>query len=103
MQTTGAALLAVKRCSPMRVRMPAQDSRSVHRLLYLAAVRDADREPGVFSLANVDESEVIVIVRIVVVDLVAGVNAALAILTGRFRLAQHSYQRHMLVMRDAML
>ena len=40
MQTTGAALLVVKRCSPTRVLMPAQNSRSTHRLLYLAAVRD---------------------------------------------------------------
>jgi hypothetical protein len=30
MQTTGAYLLAVNRCSPARVRMPAQDSRSAH-------------------------------------------------------------------------
>ena len=36
----GAALFAVKRCSPMRVRMPAQDSRSTYALLYLPAVRD---------------------------------------------------------------
>jgi hypothetical protein len=35
MQTTGAVLLAVKRCSLTRVLMPAQDSRSTHRLLYL--------------------------------------------------------------------
>ena len=41
MQTTGAALLAVNRCSPARVWMPAQDSRSAHGLLYLAAVRTA--------------------------------------------------------------
>jgi DNA-binding transcriptional ArsR family regulator len=38
MQTSGTALLAVERCSPARVRMPAQDSRSAHGLLYLAAV-----------------------------------------------------------------
>jgi hypothetical protein len=44
MQTTGAALLAVRRCSLARVRMPAQDSRSAHGLLYLAAVRDDWRE-----------------------------------------------------------
>jgi hypothetical protein len=43
MQTTGATLVAIKRCSPMCVRMPAQDSRSVHGLLYLAAVRDDRR------------------------------------------------------------
>ena len=42
MQTTGACLLAVNRCSPAGVRMPAQDSRSVHGLLYFAALR-ADR------------------------------------------------------------
>ena len=40
MQNMGAALFAVKRCSPMRVRMPAQDSRSAYALLYLPAVRD---------------------------------------------------------------
>lgn len=39
MQTTGASLLAVNRCSPVPVRMAAQDSRSAHMLLYLAAVR----------------------------------------------------------------
>jgi hypothetical protein len=39
MQTVGAAMLAVKRCSIARVRMLAHDSRSAHRLLYLAAVR----------------------------------------------------------------
>ena len=44
MQTTGAVLLAAKRCSPMRVRTPAQDSRSAHGLLYLAAVRANQRE-----------------------------------------------------------
>jgi hypothetical protein len=38
MQTTGAALLAVKRCSLARVLMPALDGRSARRLLYLAAV-----------------------------------------------------------------
>ncbi len=38
MQTTGAALLAVEWCSLARVRMAAQDSRSAHGLLYLAAV-----------------------------------------------------------------
>ena len=36
MQTVGAALLGIKRCSLVRVRMTAQDGRSVHRLLYLA-------------------------------------------------------------------
>ena len=39
MQTSGASLLAVNRCSPVRVSMPAHDSRSAHRLLYLAAVQ----------------------------------------------------------------
>lgn len=39
MQTSGACLLAFNRCSPPRVQMPAQGSRSAHRLLYLAAVR----------------------------------------------------------------
>ena len=39
MQTVGTVLLAVKRCSIARVRMPARDGRSAHRLLYLAAVR----------------------------------------------------------------
>ena len=40
MQISGAALLAVELCSPVRVSMAAQDSRSAHWLLYLAAVRD---------------------------------------------------------------
>jgi len=40
MQTTGTALIAVQRCSLMRMWMPAQDSRSAHGLLYLGAVRD---------------------------------------------------------------
>jgi hypothetical protein len=44
MQTTGAVLLAVKRRSPACVWMPAQDSRSAYRLLYLAAVRADRRE-----------------------------------------------------------
>ena len=39
MQTTGATLLAVKRCSVVRAWMTAEDSRSALRLLYLAAVR----------------------------------------------------------------
>jgi hypothetical protein len=39
LQTTGAALLAVKRCSMARVQVPAHDGRCAHRLLYLAAVR----------------------------------------------------------------
>jgi hypothetical protein len=40
MQTVGTALLGVKRCSLMRVRMAAQDGRRARRLLYLAAVRN---------------------------------------------------------------
>jgi hypothetical protein len=40
MQTSGTALLAVERCSPVRVWMAAQHSRSAHGLLYFAAVRD---------------------------------------------------------------
>jgi hypothetical protein len=40
MQTTGATLLVVKPCSVTRLWRTAQDSRSVHRLLYLAAVQD---------------------------------------------------------------
>ena len=40
MQTTSAVLLAVEWCSLARVRMAAQDSRSAHGLLYLAAVWD---------------------------------------------------------------
>ena len=39
MQTTGAALLATEWRSVVRLRTPAQDSRSAHGLLYLAAVR----------------------------------------------------------------
>ncbi len=46
MQTTGACLLAVNGCSLARVRMSAQDSRSAHGLLYLAAVRNDAREQG---------------------------------------------------------
>jgi hypothetical protein len=42
MQTTGAFLLAVNRCSSARVLTDAQDSSSAHGLLYLAAGR-ADR------------------------------------------------------------
>jgi hypothetical protein len=44
MQTTGARLLAVSRCSSVRVRTHAQDSRSAHGLLYLTAVRDDSRQ-----------------------------------------------------------
>jgi hypothetical protein len=40
MQTSGTALLAVERCSLVRVWMAAQDSHSAYGLLYLAAVRD---------------------------------------------------------------
>jgi hypothetical protein len=39
MQTTGAALLAVKRCSLVRVPMVAQDRHGTYGLLYLAAVQ----------------------------------------------------------------
>jgi hypothetical protein len=39
MQTTGAALVAVRRCSSVRVRMLVQGSCSAYGLLYLAAVR----------------------------------------------------------------
>ena len=44
MQNMGVALFAVERRSPMGVRMPAQDSRSAHGLLYPAAVRADRRE-----------------------------------------------------------
>jgi hypothetical protein len=40
MQTTGAALVAAKWCSLIRVPLPAQGSPSAYGLLYLAAVRD---------------------------------------------------------------
>jgi hypothetical protein len=40
MQTTGAFQLVVNQCSSARARTPVQGSRSVHELLYLAAVRD---------------------------------------------------------------
>ncbi len=40
MQTTGTALLAAERRCIVRLRAPAQDSRSAHGLLYLIAVRD---------------------------------------------------------------
>jgi hypothetical protein len=40
MQTTGAPLLTVSRCSPPHVRTPVQDCRRVHGLLYLGAVRN---------------------------------------------------------------
>jgi hypothetical protein len=46
MQTSGTALLAVERCSLVRVWMAAQDSRSAYGLLYVAAVRD-DRHRSV--------------------------------------------------------
>jgi len=44
MQTVGTVPLAVKRCSLVRMRMSAQDSRNTHGLLYLAAVWDDWRE-----------------------------------------------------------
>ena len=43
MQNTGAILLAAQRCSLVRMWTPAQDSRSAHGLLYLAAVQDRSR------------------------------------------------------------
>ena len=46
MQTTGAALLAVEWCSLARVRMAAQDSRSAHGLLYLAAGPEQEHGQG---------------------------------------------------------
>ena len=46
MQTSGTALLAVELCSLVHVWMAAQDSRSVHGLLYLAAVRNDACEQG---------------------------------------------------------
>ena len=46
MQTTGAVLLTAKWCSLARVLMPAQDSRSVYGLLYLAAVPGSAHEPS---------------------------------------------------------
>ena len=52
MQTTGACLFAVERCSPVRVWMAAQDSRSAHGLLYFAAVRD-DRHHLIRRLCHV--------------------------------------------------
>jgi hypothetical protein len=39
MQTTGAALLMINQRRLIRVGLPARDSRSAHRLLYLTAVR----------------------------------------------------------------
>jgi len=45
MQTTGVGLLAVKRCSPTRVRrMPPRTALAPHRLLCLAAVQNSQRE-----------------------------------------------------------
>jgi hypothetical protein len=44
MQTIGATLVAVERCSLVRIWMPAHGSRSAGALLYLAAVRDDWRE-----------------------------------------------------------
>jgi hypothetical protein len=44
MQTTGAALLGVKRRRLVRVLMAAQDGPTSHRLLYLAAVRACQRQ-----------------------------------------------------------
>jgi len=39
MQTVGTTLVAVKWWSVVRVRLPAQDSQSAHRLLYFAGLR----------------------------------------------------------------
>jgi len=47
----GACLLAFNQCSPARVRMLGQDSRSAHGLLYPAAVWD-DSEPLVRRLCH---------------------------------------------------
>ena len=44
MQTSGTALLAVERCRLVGVWLAAQDGRSAHGLLYLAAVRDDRRK-----------------------------------------------------------
>jgi hypothetical protein len=43
LQTTGAALLVVKWCCPVRVGLRAQESPCTYGLLYLAAVRDDRR------------------------------------------------------------
>jgi hypothetical protein len=45
MQTTGASLLTVKRCSLSRVWATAQDGHSTHGLLYLAAVLNDSCQP----------------------------------------------------------
>ena len=44
MQTTGTALVALERCSLLRMWMSAEGSESAYRLLYLAAVRGDRRE-----------------------------------------------------------
>jgi hypothetical protein len=44
MQTTGAALLGVKRWSPVRVPMAVQHGPRRHGFLYLAAVRNGQRQ-----------------------------------------------------------
>ena len=44
MQTTGTALVAVERCSLLRMWKSAEGSGSAYRLLYLAAVRGDRRE-----------------------------------------------------------
>ena len=49
MQTTGAAMLAVKRCSIARVRMPAHDGRSAHRLQCLAVRRNTGKRQLTFT------------------------------------------------------
>ena len=46
MQTAGARLLAVNRCSSAHMRTLAQDSRSAHRLLYLTVCCTSQRLPA---------------------------------------------------------
>jgi len=43
MQTIGATLLAVRRCSLMSMRMLGLGSRSAYRLMYLAAVPEQEQ------------------------------------------------------------
>ncbi len=51
MQTTGAALLAIKRSSLLSMSMPAQSGHSAYRLLYLAAVWDDWRSKNAVKVA----------------------------------------------------
>ena len=46
MQTTGACLFALNRCSSLRVQTAAQGSRGAHGLLYFIAVRDDPAREG---------------------------------------------------------